>query len=65
MRARRAGKTAASTTPARWTMARKWRDLSSGQQPMGTADGQLWVSFNGEIFNYVELNQELAARGLE
>jgi asparagine synthase (glutamine-hydrolysing) len=38
-------------------------DLSGGKQPLGTADGELWVTFNGEIFNYVELTAELAARG--
>ncbi len=38
-------------------------DLSTGQQPLGTADDKLWVSFNGEIFNYIELREELAAKG--
>src|SRR5436305_418757 len=40
-------------------------DLSGGRQPLATADGRLWVTFNGEIFNYVELRQELIARGRE
>ena len=38
-------------------------DLSGGAQPMVDIDGELWVSFNGEIFNYVELRAELIARG--
>jgi len=38
-------------------------DLSGGKQPLSTADGELWVTFNGEIFNYVELTSELVARG--
>ncbi len=38
-------------------------DLSGGKQPLSTADERLWVTFNGEIFNYVELTAELTARG--
>src|SRR5882672_1157196 len=34
-----------------------------GRQPLSTADEKLWVTFNGEIFNYVELTEELTARG--
>jgi asparagine synthase (glutamine-hydrolysing) len=33
----------------------------TGHQPMSSPDGQLSISFNGEIYNYVELQQELAA----
>jgi asparagine synthase (glutamine-hydrolysing) len=38
-------------------------DLAGGQQPMANADGTLYVTFNGEIFNYIELRDELIARG--
>ena len=38
-------------------------DLSGGSQPMPTADGKLWITFNGEIFNYVELREELIQKG--
>jgi asparagine synthase (glutamine-hydrolysing) len=38
-------------------------DLAGGKQPLSTADEKLWVTFNGEIFNYVELTAELIARG--
>ena len=38
-------------------------DLSpAGHQPMGSSDGKLWIVFNGEIYNYRELRDELAAR---
>jgi len=38
-------------------------DLATGQQPLANEDETLWVVFNGEIFNYVELRTELAALG--
>ena len=38
-------------------------DLSTGQQPICNEDGTLWIVFNGEIFNYLELRPELEARG--
>lgn len=38
-------------------------DLAGGQQPIGNEDETLWVVFNGEIFNYVELRPTLEARG--
>ncbi|HTJ45360.1 MAG TPA: asparagine synthase (glutamine-hydrolyzing) [Kofleriaceae bacterium] len=38
-------------------------DLASGQQPMTDAAGDLVISYNGEVFDYVELRDELRARG--
>ena len=38
-------------------------DLNTGQQPITNEDETVWIVFNGEIFNYVELRPELEARG--
>jgi len=38
-------------------------DLTTGDQPLANADDDLWIVFNGEIFNYLELRAELAAAG--
>ncbi|MBS2017668.1 MAG: asparagine synthase (glutamine-hydrolyzing) [Deltaproteobacteria bacterium] len=39
-------------------------DLSPlGHQPMANEDGTVWVTFNGEIYNFPELRKELEARG--
>lgn len=38
-------------------------DPAGGAQPLGTQDGRLWVTFNGEIFNYIELREQLRDRG--
>ena len=39
-------------------------DLSdAGKQPMSYNNGSVWITFNGEIYNYVELKQELQAEG--
>ena len=38
-------------------------DLSGGQQPLCNEDGTIWVTFNGEIFNYIELRADLEKRG--
>ncbi len=38
-------------------------DLSGGRQPMSNEDGTIWITFNGEIFNYLELRKDLIKRG--
>jgi asparagine synthase (glutamine-hydrolysing) len=38
-------------------------DLSGGTQPIHNEDGTLWIIYNGEIFNYPELRQDLICRG--
>jgi asparagine synthase (glutamine-hydrolysing) len=38
-------------------------DLAGGAQPISNEDGSIWVSQNGEIFEYPELQAELRARG--
>jgi len=38
-------------------------DLETGDQPLANADDDLWIVFNGEVFNYLELRAELVAAG--
>jgi asparagine synthase (glutamine-hydrolysing) len=38
-------------------------DAAGGQQPMADAAGETYLVFNGEIFNYIELRDELIALG--
>ena len=38
-------------------------DLCGGSQPIANEDETLWIVFNGEIFNYLELREELLGRG--
>lgn len=39
-------------------------DLVSGQQPLPDLSGRYWIVFNGEIFNYIELREDLESKGL-
>lgn len=38
-------------------------DLQSGTMPISDEDESMWIVFNGEIFNYIELKDELLKKG--
>lgn len=38
-------------------------DLEHGHQPIPNEDKSLWLIFNGEIYNYIELQKELSVKG--
>jgi asparagine synthase (glutamine-hydrolysing) len=38
-------------------------DVEASKQPMSNADGTIWISYNGEIYNFAELRADLIARG--
>jgi asparagine synthase (glutamine-hydrolysing) len=41
-------------------------DLSpTGAQPMTSSDGKLFLTFNGEIYNYMQLRRQLEAKGFK
>jgi len=38
-------------------------DLSAGSQPLANEDGTIWISYNGEVYNYIELRSQLEKAG--
>lgn len=38
-------------------------DLATGQQPISNEDGSIWIVFNGEIYNYRRLRDDLILKG--
>ncbi|MGB6691504.1 MAG: asparagine synthase (glutamine-hydrolyzing) [Terracidiphilus sp.] len=38
-------------------------DLSGGHQPLSNEDGTVWIVFNGEIYNYQAIREELISKG--
>lgn len=38
-------------------------DLAGGAQPIHNDDQSIWIAYNGEVFNYLELRAELASNG--
>ncbi|MCY8156855.1 hypothetical protein MOC55_20755, partial [Bacillus spizizenii] len=38
-------------------------DVENGGQPLSYEDETYWIIFNGEIYNYIELREELEAKG--
>src|SRR2546427_7684579 len=38
-------------------------DVQGGHQPLSNEDGSVWVVYNGEIYNYQKLREELLGKG--
>jgi len=38
-------------------------DLETGHQPLSNEDGSLWIVYNGEVYNYLELRETLVQQG--
>src|SRR5262245_61574035 len=38
-------------------------DLAAGRQPMANEQGHIWVTYNGEVFNHLDLRRELERAG--
>ena len=37
--------------------------IEGGGQPISNEDGSLWIVYNGEVFNYIELKEDLIKKG--
>ncbi len=40
-------------------------DLANGQQPMSDESQDIWITYNGEIYNFPELKKELEQKGFQ
>lgn len=40
-------------------------DIATGQQPLSDESGNYWIVYNGEIFNYPELRDEIVKKGIK
>src|SRR2546421_2223748 len=38
-------------------------DLSTGQQPLANENQTIWITYNGEIYNHLDVRRDLEARG--
>ena len=38
-------------------------DVAGGKQPIHNEDESIWICYNGEVFNYIELREDLVKRG--
>ena len=63
----RANEVSSENQPAIWGLGHvrlAILDLTTaGRQPMSSHDGQVWISYNGEVYNYLELAKELTGLG--
>jgi asparagine synthase (glutamine-hydrolysing) len=38
-------------------------DLEGGKQPLSNEDGSIWITYNGELYNFLELKSQLSTKG--